>query len=173
MINAESIYVIANVSPTDFGVEVVPSIVVDPVIQRNLAVSYIDTNVLPSAISEVSVPFLKVSGGQQLPVPDDIILRRYPAMTDMDDRDAVNDMLQTLWDTAAKSFARAEINKLVATNAKAYDEDSDQDRRIANQQLKKLLEAVHDILTGEPNQPLTGDLGSRSSSFSQNTVFGF
>lgn len=155
MVTAESIYDEANIAPTDLGKKVVPASVRDPEEQRQLSIEHIRVRILPGAMSEVDVPLLKASRGYTLPFPDNVVLRKYPTLDTVQVAN-VNSSMQTLYDEAVKSYARAEIYKQVASQSKGYDEDSDTDRKTADAQLLKLLSSVDDILIGDPESAGSG-----------------
>lgn len=154
-ITAEEVFLQANISPTDFGESVIDPEIEDEASQKEAAIAHIQTKILPGAVGDVQVPLMKVSRGNLLPLPATMISIRYPLLDDAG-VSAFNDQLMTLFNEAVKSYARSEINKQIASNATAYDADADQDRRIGDQKLKKLMDAVTEIVGDGPDIPGSG-----------------
>lgn len=147
-ITAEDLYRQSEVRPSDFGKDIVPPRGTEDE-KRALAVDHIEKKVLPLAIAEVEVPYLKASGGYSIPLPDAIVLARYPKMNPAGIL-SINAQLASLYDAAVLSYGRSEINKQINTNAAEYDKDSDQDRIQGNQRLEKLLCFITDLRAQSP-----------------------
>lgn len=173
MITAASLYSQANVTPEAFGINIVPPEVQGYEARKQLVLDYLETVIIPAANSEVSVPFTRASSGSGLPLSCEVILRRYPSIGIIG-CDRVNEGLQLLYDEAVKSYARSEINKQVSSNSKSYDDDSDQDRKFADDKLDKLISSVQDIVTGESDiiDITPADLNAQNTQ-SVKTVFYF
>jgi len=174
MITAASVYVRSNMSPSDLGEDIVPANLPTYADKKAAAINHIATEILPGAESEVLTPLLTASGGTGLPLSDAAIARRYPEVTDPSKRTAINTTLSTLYDNAVLSYARAELYKQISTTAKGYDEDAVDFRKTGDDQLKKLLAMVDDILHGEPESSSPESArGNSVSSTSVSTSFGF
>lgn len=172
MITAEDLFKQANISPTDFGVDIVPPGTEDE-LARVFAIEHIDELILPGAVGDVSVPFAQAANGYDLPLPLEVVMARYPRFT-QNNVDAYNDQLQALYDAAVVSYARSEINKQVASNSGTYDQDADQDRKIGDQKLAKLIESVSDIVRYFEIGPGVGTKNRRAMpSMSVSTGFTF
>ncbi len=82
MVTTENVYKSANISPTDFGPEIIDPEITDEEEQRALSIAHIEDDIIPGAESEVYVPALKASSGYNLPLPDEIVIRKFPLKTD-------------------------------------------------------------------------------------------
>jgi hypothetical protein len=154
-VTAEQLWDASGLQPAHLGEEIVdPS--ADDAAQKQQALDYLTASVLPVAKSEVSVPFFKASNGYDVPLPDDLLLQRYPRLTS-DQRAKIGEELSTLYDGAVLSFGRSELSKRIASDANEYDEDSDEDRKTARDQLRKLLDLMNDIIVGI-NDPAAGGI---------------
>lgn len=176
MVTAESIFTQANMVPTDFGKVIIPPTITIPSEQRDLALAHIEGKILPAATSEVLGPLMKASGGYFLPFPDSVIIRKYPLKEgDPTGIVAITDQIQALYDAAVTAYAQSEINNQISTNQKSYDEDSSQDRKVADARLEKLLDMVNDIVFGSPEPPTatSGTIPDRRASLSVQNVYSF
>ncbi len=152
-LDANSIYKAASLDPAQFGAEIVdPESEADE--QRQQVLDYIDSDVLPGAKSEVSVPFREVTGYGTIA---DFAAARFADLGDSA-RNALIAEGEALYDTAVKSYARSELNKTIDTDAEAYDKDSDQDRIQGNQRLEKLLVWARTVMKSDSS---TGEEESR------------
>lgn len=135
MITPEILYQAAQIEPASLGEDIInPED--DESTQRTNAIAWIGTNVLPGADAEVSVPFLKVTGYDNV---KDFVNGAFPKVA-QDVRNGWISKGEALYDAAVKSYGRSEINKCINSMSETYDRDSDQDRIQGNQRLEKLLE---------------------------------
>lgn len=106
------------------------------------AIALLDTWRVPQlANAEVAVPVKAASGSYGWPLPDDVILARYPAYTSAQIATELSEFAD-LYDGAVVSYARWEINKRVFSDSDEYDEDADESRQEGDAQLKKLVGAI-------------------------------
>lgn len=155
-VTAEQVFLQSNIDAEEFGTQIIPT-TLSADEKRQAAILHIDTNILPGAKSDVEIPVRKAARGNTLPLPTSLIKRKYPDL-DEDGADNLNTQMQFLYDEAVKSYARSEVNKQVATNRQSYDEDADQDRKIADDRVAKLLMLLEDIfLAQDDKSPNFGD----------------
>ena len=117
------------------------------------------SDVLPGAIAEVSVALRGASGKGSIA---DFIACRYADATS-GEVTALTTEGEALFDAVAKSYGRAEVNKIINTDRREYDEDSDQDRKQGDAKLKKLISWVEMVIKNTNGNPLEcpdGDAGS-------------
>lgn len=134
-LTAEQLFKAGNLGPSFFGIEIVDPMA-DDGDQKAQALAYIESDVLPGARAEVSVPFRLKTGHSNV---REFIETRYPQMLSSS-RESLIGEGEALYDAACKSYGRSELNKMVDSNAESYDKDSDQDRIQGNQRLQKLLD---------------------------------
>ena len=108
---ATSLYKAASLDPAQFGAEIVDP-ESDATQQRQQVLDYIDSDVLPGAKSEVSVPFREATGYGTIV---DFAAARFASLGDSA-RDALIAEGEALYDAAVKSYARSELNKTVDTD---------------------------------------------------------
>lgn len=149
-LTARQFYDAATISSSDFGVDVVaPEL--DEEGQLNAALAYIDSEVIPGARSEISIPFRNALGEYREKLDDDSLRYIFG--------EASYQEVIRLWNLAEISYGRSELNKRIDSNATEYDKDSDQDRIQGNQRLQKLLDFVanwkkeRDLILNPPPPP--------------------
>jgi hypothetical protein len=141
MLSAQQLYQAAALDPSALGPDIVnPDL--DDDSQRAAVIAFLESDVLPVALSEVSVPFMRASG---FPDVTAFIDAKFSDKTE-EQRGVLAAPGVALYDAAAKSYGRSELDKLVDSNAQSYDRDSDQNRIQGNQRLEKLLGWVGMIL---------------------------
>jgi hypothetical protein len=134
MLTAAALYKAASLDPAQFGPEIVDlESAADE--QRQQVLDYIDSDILPGAKSEVSVPFREATGYGTVA---EFVNVRFPSLSATAREELLTEG-EALYDAAVKSYARSELNKVVDTDSEAYDKDSDQDRIQGNQRLAKLI----------------------------------
>ena len=157
-LTAEQLYNACQIVPNALGEAIVDPNASDND-QKAAAIAYIASDVLPGAISEVSVGLRSASGKGTIA---DFIACRF-ADSSSEEAIALTTEGEALFDAAAKSYGRAEVNKVINTDRREYDEDSDQDRKQGDAKLKKLLDWVSMVIANTNGNPLEcpdGDGGS-------------
>jgi hypothetical protein len=158
MITAQYLVDAVQLTPDMFGSIIDSELSEDEQVAQLL--EHVQSNILEGAQSEVDAPLMQATGGYSVPLPDEVIERRFPALSEAQ-REAINATATRLYDLAMVSYARSEMNKQVASNAEAYDRDSDQDRIQGNQRLEKLIAFVTDIVFGaSTDNPETIDVSA-------------
>lgn len=135
MVTALSLYQASQLEPAALGEDIIDIDDTDAD-QRSAAIDWVDSAILPGADSEVSVPFLRATGYDNVA---DFINLVFPSVASLT-RTGWIAKGQALYDFAVTSYGRSEINKCINSNSKTYDDDSDQDRIQGNQRLQKLID---------------------------------
>jgi hypothetical protein len=146
-LTAQAVYNAAQLTPSFFG----SAVDVDATEEDQLAqaLSYIETEVLPGARAEISLPVRRALGNMTSPLDDAGLEALFGV---------VAPEVKALWDAAETSYARSELNKRVSSNSTNYDQDSDQDRIQGNQRLQKLLDWIAEWRSYRSEAPDANDI---------------
>lgn len=157
-LTAEQLYNACQIEPNSLGTKIIDP---DDTESEQLAaaIAYVGSDVLPGAIAEVSVALRGASGKGTIA---DFIECRY-SDADSAESTALVTEGEALFDAVVKSYGRAEVNKVVNTDRREYDEDSDQDRKQGDAKLKKMISWVSMVIDNTNGNPLEcgdGDNGT-------------
>lgn len=136
-LTAEQLYNACQIEPSDLGTTIVNPEDSDAD-QLAAAIAYIESDVLPGAISEASVALMAASGKSSI---SDFVACRYPDLESAD-QTAISDVGQPLFDSLAKSYGRSEVSRVFDSDRRELNEDAKDDRTDAKDKLKKLTDWV-------------------------------
>jgi hypothetical protein len=158
MITAQYLVDAVQLTPDMFGSIIDSELSEDEQVAQLL--EHVQSNILEGAQSEVDAPLMQATGGYSVPLPDEVIERRFPALTETQ-REAINATATRLYDVEVLRFARAQLNENVASNSDVYTEESDRSFDKATKSLEKLIAFVTDIVFGvSTDNPETIDVSA-------------